>query len=852
MNYKLKRILCSLVAVTAASSALPVTAALPADVEGTRFEEPAALLSALKIMNGDENGEFRLDDTIIRSEVTKMAVHAKGLEATAESSKGQSNFLDVSTDHWAVGYINVATSLGLIEGDGDGNFRPNDPISYAEAMAIMLRATGYDVSAENKGGYPLGYMSVGTANGFSKNVICGSNEHITRGNVAYLTANALEVKLMEQTNFGSSSSYEVTEKTLLADYLNVTKDEGQITAVESTSIDGSAVLGKNQVRINDVTYNTSENFNNLLGYNVTYYVREESNGGDTLILARPIEGKNVTVSIDDESFSKLTTKNGNSAIEYFTDNAHKKMSTVELASGAKLIYNGKYTNFDTSLMDLSKAQGKINLLDSDKDGKYDLVFVNKFTNVVVDSVSTSGKVIDKLTGTALKLDDSVDYYLWLGSDMIEPSELEEWDVLSVSKSLDGDLYDITVTRNSVEGKITSINDDGIYVGNDFYKLSLSYTDTLKVGDEGTFYLDCSGRIAGFDNTSGVSTGYAYLLSAYVSNDATTAHFKVFTKSGETKTLEANDKVKVNGTSGVKATEAVNTFKNNNATVMQLVTVSTNSEGKLTAIRTAKDNTETGAIDTNNFTKNYVLDNAQYSAKTGKLGNVRIDENTIVFDLTDADAVCALADGSIFEDEQKYSVIVYDVTESYNAGVIVLTASSVSANDTAPVAVVKSVATAVNGNDEQVERLTALVDGGEKSLFTNAEGVLKKGDKVLKAGDIIQYKTNSDGEIVSVRVLMDIDTKDTETAVELSENLDIVYGRVTKKFANSVNVAVGDNEVVNFTVSDDVKIYEIDTTNSKTNVTQASKSDIAVFDEDEGNRIFLRIYKDAVVEAVIVK
>jgi len=853
MNHKLKRILCSLIATTAASTSLSAFAALPSDVIGTRFEEPAALLSALKIMNGDENGAFRLDDTIIRSEVTKMAVHAMGLESAAESAKGQSNFSDVNTDHWASGYINVATSLKLIEGDGDGKFRPNDPISYAEAMAIMTRATGYEIAAQNKGGYPQGYMSVGTANGFSKNVICGVNEKITRGNVAHLTANALEVNLMEQTSFGDKGSYEVTDKTLLKDNLKVEKNEGRITAVESTSIDGSSSLGKNQVRIDKETYNTAENFNNLLGFNVTYYVKSEDKGGDTLILARPISGKNSTSEIIADRFSKLTTKNGNNAVEYFTDDTHKKTATAEIAADAKLIYNGKHTEFNKAHLDLSNAQGRINLLDGDKDGKYEIVFVTQFTNMVVESVSSSGKIIDKLTGTALKLDENVDYYLWSGSNRIEPSDLKEWDVLSVAKSLDGDLYDIIVTRNSIEGKISSVDEDGVYIGDKHYKISLSYTDTLKVGHEGKFYLDRDGRIAAVDNASTISSGYAYLLSAYVNNDASTSFFKVFTKDGATKTIEANDKIKLNGKNGVKATDAVNSFRADNKTVSQLVTFTTNNEGKLTSITAANDNTANGAIDTDNFTKNYVLDNAIFSEKTSKLGNVRIDKNTVIFDLTEADSDCAIADMTIFEDEQKYSGIVYDVTESYSAGAIVITGSSVSANDTAALAVVKSIASSVNSNDEPVERLVALIGGEEKSLFTNAEGVLVKGDKALKAGDLIQYKTNSDGEIVSIRVLMDIDTKSTEFAKELSDNLDVVYGRVTKKFSDSINVTSTDSSNVNYKISDDVKIYEVDTTTgAKTNVSIASKSDIAVFDEDEGNRIFLKLYKDAVVEAVIIK
>ena len=232
MDLLKRRVLSGTIALSALLSiAAPASAAIPSDVKGTRYEEPVQILSALKIMVGDENGEFRLDDTIIRSEVTKMAVHALGLEDAAESAKGQTMFDDVSTDHWANGYINLAVSQGIIEGDGDGNFRPNAPITYAEAMTIMVRATGYTVSAEGKGGYPQGYIQVATSNGLTKNVQGSSAEEISRGNVAYLTTNALESRLMEQTGFGSGASYEITDKTLLKDYLKVTKDSGQIIAI---------------------------------------------------------------------------------------------------------------------------------------------------------------------------------------------------------------------------------------------------------------------------------------------------------------------------------------------------------------------------------------------------------------------------------------------------------------------------------------------------------------------------------------------------------------------------------------------------------------------------------------------
>ena len=80
-----------------------------------------------------------------KSWVTKMAVLAMGLGDAAESAKGESKFPDVPVDHWANGYINVATSQGLVVGYDTGLFMPDREINYAEAMTIFVRAMGYDV-----------------------------------------------------------------------------------------------------------------------------------------------------------------------------------------------------------------------------------------------------------------------------------------------------------------------------------------------------------------------------------------------------------------------------------------------------------------------------------------------------------------------------------------------------------------------------------------------------------------------------------------------------------------------------------------------------------------------------------
>lgn len=835
---------------TVGASALNV----PADVEGTRFIEPIQVLRALAIMNGDENGEFRPDDTIIRSEVAKMAVHAMGLEGAAESSKGETKFYDVNTEHWANGYINIATAQGLIEGDGDGNFRPNDPITYAEAMAIMVRATGYTPSADDKGGYPSGYIVVGSGNGLNKNVTGAAGDPISRGNVAYMTVNALECKLMEKTGFGSSAKYEVVDKTLLNDVLNVTRGEGQITAIENTSLGGASNLAAGQIKIGDKVYDTSYNMNNLFGYNVDFFVKESKTDGDVVILAMPKKSENSTLEISADNFLSITSKNSNKAIEYYSGTNTSTKKTAEISDKATLIYNGKYAEMSDELLDLKDQAGGVVLLDTDRDGKYDIVFVTKFYNIVVEEVTQNGKIIDKYGAPVLKLDEDVDFTITKNGQSIEVSELKEYDVLSVAESLDNELFEVNVSNEKVEGKITSISAEGYYIDGKLYKVAANYTEELSIGLEGTFFLDVEGKIAAVDTTAQLSSNYAYLMRANNNTNDETSQFKVFTKAGEETVLTANEKIRFNGKSGVKASDVVNQLRNEaNETVRQLITYNTNAAGKITAINTAQDNTSTGAVSSTTFTKNYELKDAVYNESLSKLGNIRVTDSTIIFDIPDNSDEYSIADKSMFENEQKYNAIVYDRNEDFTAKVIVVTNAAFRANAESSVAVVKSVGTAVNKDDIITGQLTAFIDGEEKSILAEEEGILVKGEnKPLANGDIIQYKTNAAGEIVSVRVLFDASAKETEFTAEPVENLSIVYGKVTKKFASSINVTVNGGSTLNFDLPSDINVYTVDTTKSKNNIEASVIGDIQAYDEDENNRVFIRLYKDIVQEVVIVK
>ena len=104
---------------------------------------------------GDEKGDLALTRPMTRAEFSKVITCALNLQEDAAAlEKEASPFKDVAETHWAKGYIHALTlaqktqPLPLIQGDGDGNFRPEMPVSGAEASKIAVILADKSLTAE--------------------------------------------------------------------------------------------------------------------------------------------------------------------------------------------------------------------------------------------------------------------------------------------------------------------------------------------------------------------------------------------------------------------------------------------------------------------------------------------------------------------------------------------------------------------------------------------------------------------------------------------------------------------------------------------------------------------------------
>ena len=64
---------------------------------------------------------------------------------TALPASAATTFPDIQT-HWAKSYIEAMTTAGMFKGYEDGNFKPENQLTTAEALALCARAIGLDSS----------------------------------------------------------------------------------------------------------------------------------------------------------------------------------------------------------------------------------------------------------------------------------------------------------------------------------------------------------------------------------------------------------------------------------------------------------------------------------------------------------------------------------------------------------------------------------------------------------------------------------------------------------------------------------------------------------------------------------
>lgn len=106
-------------------------------------------LATLGGVLGDGSGSFLPQEELTRAELVSLVTQAMGYWCW--ESQRMPDFPDVSEGDWYAQAVRIAYHMGLIQGDEDGRFAPNDTIDYQQFLTILIRMGAQaDLTVENR------------------------------------------------------------------------------------------------------------------------------------------------------------------------------------------------------------------------------------------------------------------------------------------------------------------------------------------------------------------------------------------------------------------------------------------------------------------------------------------------------------------------------------------------------------------------------------------------------------------------------------------------------------------------------------------------------------------------------
>lgn len=476
MKKNLKKVISAVVAfaLTASSAAFAAAPSFTDVADTASYADSVKTLTALGVISGYEDGTFKPDDKITRAEVSTMIVAAINRTADAQGQMGNTKFADMNNEakKWASGYVNVAVSEDIIAGFEDGTFRPDEQVTYAQVVKMLVCAAGYGQYASYLGGWPNGYLSVASDKGITAGVSAGQDEAVTRAQVAQLIYNTLDVPMVASNGFSISEttgavvpSLKVMDgkedrdyQTLLTEKHRAYKVEGLVTATNRTNSaecdadevkfeiqytenydDSDIVVKKNQA--DNFTYPTdiinvgdTDAADYLLTY-ATGIVKFDENDDPTFVSFVP-SGKNKVEEFDASLVMYDTAANADNKdayhfvngdsnfLKFYPTKSSSKATKYSLEKDfkdIKIYVNGVKVDTDEANLKkyvLTNTTGKVQLVDtysatSKANGYYDVIFATYYVTGKVDSVNNSSKKIvlkdSKPSGvSAITLDTEAD------------------------------------------------------------------------------------------------------------------------------------------------------------------------------------------------------------------------------------------------------------------------------------------------------------------------------------------------------------------------------------------------------------------------------------------------------------
>ncbi len=744
---------------------------VPADVVGEDYQQAVEVLMALGVVNGYPDGTYKPERVVTRAEMAKLLVEALGYGQLAGGTAPYSD----TAGHWAQGSIGLATGIGLVQGYPDGTFKPDDYVTFDEAVTMILRALGY-TDESLRGAWPTNYkikaIDLGLYDGTS-----AQTGDADRGNIAIMLFNALD---MAQVEIKEGVATEVVIDSVVQKLIDKIGDKVR------DEIEYAMIYDEDS----DVYLETAIDLTPYLYHDITYYLNRD----DEVAYVSKVHTKEFVGTVTATA----------SALMVSVEDANELERTFD-TTGASLFFNGDEAPSTMDVTDLNtNGTATVRVIYTGTAGPNAVVkgvVAEQFRTVQIDSVYNVRSPF-QLNGTNIKLPVALDSdddevldtaNLTIMGDVATLSAIEEDDVVHVYESAKDSekagypsVVKLVVARNVVTADYVLKSGSNYTFGNVVYQLSPTTGTIVFVNPDGESYdlfLDKDGKIfaAELASETAAATGYGVFVAeadgTASSTDSTvigggsnyvktTPRVQLFTAGGDlvtynvttgtlktaTTTWTAGDTVDIGADLDLVYSGTIDTTGNISVSTTAikgtLVKYELNSSGELTSLA--------------------IMDNAYIAAEFDKddmlLDGYYVTAATVIFNTSSTDE----DDWTVVDSSRLTDTITGDYAASTtNYRVLAMTVDNISTAET--YAVIKTIGAFYDG-DELVQRVTAYVDGVSVTYLTDNSALFTNTNVKVGGHDESLVILEFDGDRITDFTTEGAITTDVEITVDTIETL----------------------------------------------------------------------------------
>ena len=443
----------------------------------------------------------------------------------------KTSYYDVASDYEYAAEIEHLSQIGLFNGVSESMFGPFLPITYEQAIKVLVVLVGYEDIAQEAGGWPNGYINVAIRNKMLEGV---KNAPFYRDSLYRLVYNTLDVEIREAiASTGPDATIIKAGETLMDNLIyakdaNLYKHRGIIIADAFTyttspysSLADDEVIIENKSIGKTIIYKTGDvNVSDFVGCEVDFFAKETSSGYVLLSVRHSVN--NEIISIDGEDF------NGKTGYSISYTNENNKNSELTLDADFKLVYNSSRI-IAPSDDDFIVEDGYIEFIDNDGDNLFEIAMVWEYQNAIALSFDgTRFNFSPEATyekQPSLYVDTSKKEIKMAVSDK-NGNSITGFDgerVVSIFKNIDSTRYIVKVSEQIVSGKLDAYEEEKVYIDNNAYNTATSFDSDFILGTQIEARLDYAGKLAFFEDTGEKNYGYIF---SYGSKGSINSNYEV--------------------------------------------------------------------------------------------------------------------------------------------------------------------------------------------------------------------------------------------------------------------------------------------------------------------------------------